>query len=289
METRRDEEIKILAYIHGELDERERTAVEQEITEHEETRALFNKLYHEHLKIRWGTRAQLIQTDYSTFKARMKPRRRILVSAAAAVAVLFIGITILFLHEKSDIQEQPSHLASEIQPGSFQATLTLSTGQTIPIADLTAEIREQHGINIQIKQNGIIQYPQQKAKDSTQLKPIYNYITTPRGGEFVLDLSDGTKVWLNSDSRVDFPVQFTGKQREVWLTKGEAYFDVAHDSLRPFIVHLKEDINLRVYGDRVQRQHPRSPEYTSRPRGRERGNQQGRYAKDAKTQPKSGI
>lgn len=248
METRRDEEIKILAYIHGELDERERATVEREITECEETRALFNKLYHEHLKIRWGTRAQLIQTDYPTFKARMKPRRRILVSAAAAVAVLFIGITILFLHEKSNIQEQPLHLASEIQPGSFQAILTLSTGQTIPIADLTTEIREQHGINIQIKQNGIIQYPQLKFKDSAQLKPIYNYITTPRGGEFVLDLSDGTKVWLNSDSRIDFPVQFTGKQREVWLTQGEAYFDVAHDSLRPFIVHLKEDINLRVYG-----------------------------------------
>lgn len=65
-------------------------------------------------------------------------------------------------------------------------------------------------------------------------------VSVPRGGEFQLILDDGTKVWLNSDTELRFPRQFTDGRREVTLLAGEAYFKVARDSLHPFVVHSQE-------------------------------------------------
>ena len=66
---------------------------------------------------------------------------------------------------------------------------------------------------------------------------VYNTIDIPIGGEYQLVLADGTKVWLNADSKLRFPVSFTAERREVYL-EGEAYFEVAKDSEHPFIVHI---------------------------------------------------
>lgn len=68
----------------------------------------------------------------------------------------------------------------------------------------------------------------------------------PKGGEFKLTLSDGTKVWLNSFSELRYPVNFTGKKREVILA-GEAYFDVAGDPEHPFVVKVN-DLDISVLG-----------------------------------------
>lgn len=67
-----------------------------------------------------------------------------------------------------------------------------------------------------------------RAGESEARKYWYNRVVVPKGGEFKLTLSDGTKVWLNSFSELRYPVNFTGKKREVILA-GEAYFDVVGD------------------------------------------------------------
>ena len=74
----------------------------------------------------------------------------------------------------------------------------------------------------------------------------FNTLVIPVGGLYELELSDGTRVWLNSVSQLRYPVQFTGKERKVYLS-GEAYFDVKTDSLRPFVVE-SGGMNVRVYG-----------------------------------------
>ena len=73
-----------------------------------------------------------------------------------------------------------------------------------------------------------------------------NTVTVPRGKEFSLRLSDGTQVWLNSESSLVFPVRFGDGPREVTVT-GEAYFDVAHDEAHPFVVKT-ENLSVRVLG-----------------------------------------
>ncbi len=67
--------------------------------------------------------------------------------------------------------------------------------------------------------------------------PVYNILEIPVGGEYSLVLSDGSKVWLNSASRLKFPVKFTGGSREVEVT-GEAYFEIAKDKSKPFRVRF---------------------------------------------------
>lgn len=71
-------------------------------------------------------------------------------------------------------------------------------------------------------------------------------LSIPRGQDYHLTLADGTKVWLNAESRLEFPDRFNGNTREVRL-QGEAYFEVKKDVKRPFIVHT-DYLSTRVLG-----------------------------------------
>ena len=74
----------------------------------------------------------------------------------------------------------------------------------------------------------------------------YNTITVPRGGEYQLILADGTRVWLNAETELKYPVAFTGEVREVML-EGEAYFEVAKNVSRPFVVKAGQ-LDIKVLG-----------------------------------------
>ncbi len=96
----------------------------------------------------------------------------------------------------------------------------------------------------------------QKERGEMEDKEVKNKIVTGRGGEYGFTLSDGTKVWLNSQSEIEFPVSFKGDQRVINLT-GEAYFEVTHDPKRPFVVHsfnqtvqvIGTSFNIKAYAD----------------------------------------
>src|SRR5699024_5260550 len=76
----------------------------------------------------------------------------------------------------------------------------------------------------------------------------YNSLTTPRGGQYQLTLPDGTKVWLNAASSIRYPTAFTEHERQVKIT-GEAYFEVAKDAHKPFIVTV-DNMEVKVLGTR---------------------------------------
>ena len=80
----------------------------------------------------------------------------------------------------------------------------------------------------------------------TTTAPVYHKITIPRGGEYILRLADGTRVWLNSETELEYPVVFTKKQRQVFL-KGEAYFEVEKDARHPFVVKA-DPVEVEVLG-----------------------------------------
>jgi len=72
-------------------------------------------------------------------------------------------------------------------------------------------------------------------------------MTTPRGGKYDLQLSDGTRVWLNASSSISYPITFSGTERRVTIT-GEAYFEVAKNKAMPFKINVNGQEEVQVLG-----------------------------------------
>lgn len=153
-------------------------------------------------------------------------------AAAILLPILFIGISIRYSsHSHGDQQTLMAH--HPILPGQAKAILTLDNGQTINLnKEAGTELQKLEGTSIVIDSTTLNYQTAQSALPKT--RPIYNKVEIPRGGEYALVLSDGTKVHLNSMSSLRFPVTFANEKREVEL-EGEAYFEVSKNGL-PFIV-----------------------------------------------------
>ncbi|RKR84059.1 FecR family protein [Mucilaginibacter gracilis] len=155
----------------------------------------------------------------------------------AAAAVLFIVLTAGAYWSITNHQKAAMVAASDkIGPGGNRATLTLAGGKVINLGDARiGNVARQQNIAVTKTASGQLVYhitPQQSNNKTAQ---AYNTITTPRGGQYQVELPDGTKVWLNTASSLRFPVQFSGAERKVNLT-GEAYFEVAKNKHQPFKV-----------------------------------------------------
>ncbi len=158
--------------------------------------------------------------------------------AAGVALLLSVGLWWGIQREKA---EKPVTRMAVIEPGTAQAVLILNDGEKITLKDRDTLVNtKSSSINIQ---TGLVKYDV-KSMESVEVE--YNTIEVPRGGIYSLVLSDGTKVFLNSDSRLKFPVTFNGENRRVELS-GEAFFEVVSDSSHPFIVHTR-DMETRVLG-----------------------------------------
>jgi len=140
--------------------------------------------------------------------------------AAAAALILLLSIPLLFQDIQTAPFKKPVSINNVIKPGTDKAILTLGDGSQIILKkgiEYQSENSKSTGEKI-IYETG--------TKQNTEL--TYNYLTIPRGGQFLVELGDGTKIWLNSESKIKFPVNFIeGRTREVELVYGEAYFDVS--------------------------------------------------------------
>lgn len=175
--------------------------------------------------------------------------------AAAAVIIAFTGIYyLLFLNQPSKkAQQNTIAINSAILPGHSGAILHLSNGKMIRLDSVkNGNLASLENVKV-IKKNGALQYI------GAANKMVYNTITTDRGRQWQLTLSDGTKVWLNAESSIRYPLSFNGKERVVAIT-GEAYFEVAHNDRQPFRVEVNnqviEDIgttfNINAYKENHQ-------------------------------------
>lgn len=131
-------------------------------------------------------------------------------------------------------------LRTSIGPGQYQALLTLPDGQILTLRQ-NEKKSELNNTSAIVLADTLI-YPEQGCGNAEQC----HRISIPRGGEYILKLSDGTRVWLNAETELRYPESFSGVQRKVYLS-GEAYFEVAHDSLHPFVIETNEQ-KLTVLG-----------------------------------------
>lgn len=167
-------------------------------------------------------------------------------AAAIFISLLSAGAFYFFRNETApQIAATKTEIKSngEIAPGGNKAILTLANGTSINLTNSPNGTLTVQGSSKVSQSNGILQYNNLNNKNSEML---YNTISTPRGGQYQLILTDGTKVWLNAASSLKYPANFIGNERQVTLT-GEAYFEVAHNPGKPFIVKLP-NLEVEVLG-----------------------------------------
>ena len=192
---------------------------------------------------------RFLKSIHQSYAGKVRKRRIIHYWPVAASVVLLVGVFVGFaLNEWSQMKADQGIAQTErIVPG-VKAELILSTGERVCLAQRSEFIEGMKESGIRNDSLAGLNYVGAKIQGKEIGEEIvYNTMQIPVGGFYQLKLADGTKVWLNSLTQLRFPVTFAGEERKVYLT-GEAYFEVARDSVHPFIVATDEGMEVKVYG-----------------------------------------
>lgn len=157
--------------------------------------------------------------------------------SVAAALFLIAGVAFLSNRISTQIKPEPAQLVKkqDVPPGSNKAFLTLGNGKKFSLTDAaTGRIAKANGLLITKAADGQLIYSVSE-QDRIGTTVEFNKIETPRGGQYQINLPDGTKVWLNAASSLRYPTRFNAGKRSVELS-GEGYFEVAKDKGRPFVV-----------------------------------------------------
>ncbi len=175
-------------------------------------------------------------------KKQIQSKKMQLVWYVGVVAVSVVCLVIMWIWNYN----KPHVDLNTIVPGTSKAELVLSDGSVRYLNEESQEVDAKIDGAIIHNRGSELYYAITDSVFSEQ-KMVYNELRVPIGGEYQLILSDGTKVWLNSQSYLRYPVFFSKNNREVELI-GEAFFEVASDIKRPFFVRLKNHVSVEVLG-----------------------------------------
>lgn len=186
----------------------------------------------------------------SNVKIVTMPRRIAVAVSAAAMLLLVVGV-VYYWYRSSNKQsvtvteESKSEIATAAGDDSSKITLRLADGSRFIVDQEQSNktVSKEYGVFLEDHKLIVKQTAGYKKKGKS---PNHTLII-PRGGQFQLTLSDGSKVWLNSESSIEFPAVDTGKTRNATI-KGEVYIEIKHDSSRPFVVRLPRATTLEVLG-----------------------------------------
>ena len=175
------------------------------------------------------------------------------IAGYAALVVLMIAVGYVFMRRDQD-KDQAYVVEGNIEPGGKKAILVLGSDEKVVLGDEAEETLLAGNTTVKKEGNTLV-YDRQKNGEGEE---EYNRLITPRGGEYAVVLADGTKVWVNAESELRYPVQFSGTERKVYL-KGEAYFAVTKQVTKPFVVCVGDsritvlgtEFNVRNYQDEV--------------------------------------
>ena len=182
---------------------------------------------------------------YRKFRKNMRRQsiRKNLIRLSVAASLLMALGAVWLLVERDRPEDCVKMAETVVEPGTCRAFLQLSSGERIVLEKSgQRDLHEMSG-NIRIDSGKVVYSAQAVAQPGTV---VYNTLSVPHGGEYRLLLADGTAVHLNAGSELRYPVAFAAAERKVYL-KGEAWFEVAKDTGRPFYVETDE-VSIRVYG-----------------------------------------
>ena len=237
-------------YLLGNITEEERQELEDWCEEAPRNRKLFEQICQEDLfsKERYVYEKIHDTKAFSVFEKRVrKVSSRSIGNWWKYAAVLLFPILVVgswkLMHETEQVSIVASSVAP-IQPGCSQAVLVLDDGRKVFLKEEEeGVISEDKEITVTGEKDRLV-YTSSEGKNVDEIR--FNELEVPRGGEYKVRLADGTLVYLNSATRMKYPVKFDEKERKVYLS-GEAYFEVAKDPERPFFVEM-EGVEVRVYG-----------------------------------------
>lgn len=160
----------------------------------------------------------------------------------AAVFVVLLGLAVTFIFRNTDIDQKEEMVVRSIAPVYHNPTLVLADGTVVLLEPKKEKIVSKNGMISNV--NSVLVYDAKYLNGTTSTGD--NTLIVPVGGIYAVNLSDGTKVWLNSKSSLRYPVKFSADKRTVTL-EGEAYFEVAKNPNSPFTVKTKSG-NVTVLG-----------------------------------------
>lgn len=186
-------------------------------------------------------------------------KRKLFVIPVAAAILLFITAGLFFYNAEQPQQQIAKKKSNDdpIIPGGNKAVLILADGSKIILDNAgNGVVAKQAGLIIRKTKDGQLVYDVSSAASLEGGDVVYNTIQTPKGGQYQVNLPDGSRVWLNAASSLKFPTIFKGKERNVELT-GEAYFEVAQNKDQSFRVSSNHQVvevlgthfNINSYSD----------------------------------------
>jgi transmembrane sensor len=273
-------ETLIIKHLQDTITEDEKNILNEWIAADESHRALLdrftnNEWLHQNLvefgesneRIKAQVYAQLPEVQDALTAVPKRRRMRYVSLAAAAVILIALTSILYWWPEKTNndnvVKPSQTQVATVIPAGGNKATLTLADGTVIDLDKAAKGTIAKEGKTVVSKrEDGQLEYQGSHSPLTTHHSPVFNMLSTPRGGQYQLLLPDGSKVWLNAASSIRYPTAFAGNERRVEVS-GELYFEITKDN-KPFKVTiipadgsgrggevevLGTHFNINAYGD----------------------------------------
>lgn len=239
----------IAKHTEGTLSDVEKKQLSNWLESSNSNKILFNDLINNidsNLEVRHNTLSKINKDKlWNRIDNKTNPKRANLISAlqmVASIVIICSAFTLIYM------KKNPYLLMSKVDLCEIERNVikcpTLITGDKEILLDKNLNIVQNDVNLISSNDKGLVY---ETNNSSNPIKDVsYHTIVVPKGTNYKLALSDGTKVWLNSDTKLKYPTSFKGKYRKVFL-EGEAYFDVKKDKNHPFIVKVNE-VDVKVLG-----------------------------------------
>ena len=251
-----DIETLILKYLQGKLAEEETRHLDEWLKD-DRNKKLFSRLVNKQRILVKMERLDEYdwEKSWKVMEKKLHERKKFSWKYWGMVASL-LGIVLLgtWVFMEKNEKKSPVVVMRGVEPGGVFAELVLPDGKIVELNKDSNNLFLGESGKVLRNENGVLFLTQ----DSVQLQKVgYSEIRTPRGGEYQVVLPDNSIVWLNADSKLRFPLTFSGKERRVFAS-GELYFQVAKDSLSPFRIEVEglyevevlgTEFNVRAYSD----------------------------------------